>query len=184
MKKIISILILITLNSCSEKSELQKEFICETKSFSNAKEVADFKNKFSITYPKHWKTQLYFDSIQTQIIAADTTKNFTNTYTINVEYNSGDLELNDLFKTGILTELEEKGQQVLKSQSTVFKENPCFWTVSKGKKGAYAYFYFELFVKHNDLNYFKLTSEVYGSTNINDRFCESIAIMETLKLLD
>ena len=184
MKKITILLLLISLAGCSEKSNLQEEFICATKKFSNTEEVSDFKNKFSITYPKKWKTQLYFDSIQTQIITADTTRNFTDTYTINIEYNSGDLELNEKFRTGILTELSEAEQQVLKSKTTTFKGKPCFWTISKGKKATYDYFYFELFMKQNKLNYFKITSEVYGNTNIDTRFCESIAIIETLKFLD
>lgn len=179
-----SIFIVVLLSSCSKKTALQEEFICDTHTFSNTEKVADFKNKFNITIPKHWKTQLYFDTIQTQIITADTTKNFTNTYTINIEYNSGDLKIDDAFKTQIKTDLQNKQQYLLKSKVDYFKEKPCYWTVSKGKKQKFDYYYFELFVKQTKTHYFKITSEIYGNENISDRFCESVALIETLEVLD
>lgn len=182
-KIIITILLIVIINSCSKKSALQEEFICETESFSNTEVVTDFQNKFSITTPKHWKTQLYFDTVQTQIISADTTKNFTNTYTINIEYNSGNLEINEKFKSKVITELE-KTQITLKNKTATFKDKPSFWVISKGKKKQYDYYLFQLFVAYKATNYFKITSEVYGDTNIDERFCESIAIIETLEFLD
>lgn len=184
-KQVLIILIaIIGISSCSKKSNLQKEFICETLNFTNTETINDFKNKFSITIPKHWKTQLYFDNLQSQIFTADTTKNFTNTYQINFEYNSGDLKINEEFKTKIIEDLKTNNLQVLKSKQDNFKEKPSFWTVSKGKKVGYDFYYFEMFVKYNKINYYKITSDIYGDKNINERFCESIAIIEKMEFLE
>jgi len=186
MKSIISTLLLLSLfvTSCQQKSKLQKEFLCDTHRFNNTETVADFKNKFTLEIPKSWKTQLYFNTIQTQIMTADTTKNLTNTFTINVEYNSGTLEINNEFTTKILKDLEENNLQVLKNKNDVFNEKPSFWTVSKGKKMNFDFYYFELFVKQNNTHYFKLTSDIYGNENLDERFCESIALMESLTMIE
>ena len=182
---IITILLFtLTLLSCSKKTNLQKEFLCETESFSNTEEVIDFKNKFKVTLPKKWKTQLYFDNLQTQIMTADTTKNLTNTYTLIFEYNSGNLQVNDEFKKEELNNLKESNLQVLKNKIDIFNDKPCIWFVSKGKKLTYDYYYFELFIKQNKNHYFKISTDIYGDKNIDKRFCESIALMETLKILD
>lgn len=186
MKQVLAslLLTLILITSCSKKSNLQKEFICETQNFTNTETINDFKNKFSITIPKHWNTQLYFNNLQTQIFTADTTKNFTNTYKLNFEFNSGNLIVNDEFINQVKTNLKEKNLQILKTKVDEFKDKPSFWTVSKGKKATYDYYYFEMFVKYFNLNYFKITSEIYGTKNINERFCESIAIIEKMEFLE
>jgi len=183
-KKIYLLIIAATFFSCSKQSKLQKDFLCKNTSFSNIETVEDFKGKFSIDIPKHWKTQLYFDDIQTQIITADTTKNFTNTYAINTEYNSGNLIINDAFTTKIKEELDNNNLHILKEQIDIFKEKKCYWTVSQGKKTKYDYYFFELFVKSNKKNYLRITTDIYGSENIDDRFCESLSIIETLKILN
>ena len=177
-------LLILSILSCKQKTNLQKEFICETKSFSNTEIVSDFNNTFNITVPKHWKTQLYFNNLQTQIFTADTTKNLTNTYTLNFEYNSGDLIINDDFSNKIIKDLNQNNYILLKSKNDVFKNKPSIWFVSKGKKSDFDYFYFELYVKQTNTNYFKITSEIYGDKNLDERFCESIAVIETLKVLD
>ena len=186
MKFSITALLLVSIfvTSCQHKSKLQKEFLCDTHRFNDTETIADFKNKFTLEIPKSWKTQLYFDNVQTQIMTADTTKNLTNTYTINVEYNSGNLEINKEFTTKILNDLKEKQLQVLKNKKDVFNEKPSYWTVSKGKKLKYDFYYFELFVKQNNTHYFKLTSDIYGNENIDERFCESIALMESLTFIE
>ena len=186
MNKVIASLLflLIVITSCEKKSKLQEEFICETQSLSNTEIINDFKNKFRIEIPKHWKTQLYFDTVQTQIITADTTKNYTNTYTLNFEHNSGDLQINDAFKIKLKEELQQKQLQILKNKVDTFKEKPCIWIVSKGTKNNYDYYLFELFVKSKETSYYKISAEIYGDKNINQRFCESIAVIETLEFLE
>ena len=180
----ILLLVILSILSCKQKTNLQKEFLCEVKSISNTEEVIDFKNKFSIEIPKTWKTQLYYDTIQTQIMTADTTKNFTNTYALIFEYNSGNLKIDDTFLEEELQKLQKENLLVLKNKKDNFKGKPCIWFVSKGKKLKYDYYYFELFVKQNKNHYFKISSDIYGDENIDERFCESIAYIETLKFID
>lgn len=180
---ILSIVILI-LTSCEKKTKLQEEFLCKTHQFSNTETIADFKNKFTLEIPKHWKTELYFDNVQSQIFTADTTENLTQSYTVNVEYNSGDLQINNEFSTKIIQDLEAKQLQVLKNKNDIFNGKSSFWAVAKGKKQNFDYYYFELFVKENNTNYYKLSSEIYGNENIDERFCESIALMQSLTSID
>ena len=68
--------------SCSSKTGLNKEFSCNNYSIKNTKTTKDFKNKFELTIPTKWKTNLYYDNIQSSIYTADTTRQLTETVLI------------------------------------------------------------------------------------------------------
>lgn len=188
MNKIfILLLLLLVVVSCSkpiEITKLQNEFHCKMGSFSNTETVNDYKNKFNITVPKHWNTQLYFDNLQTQVFTADTTKNLTNSFTLNFEFNSGDLKIDDDFKNTEIKNLNESNLQVLKNKEDIFKDKSSIWFVSKGNKQNFDYYLFELFIKYNKVSYYKISSEIYGDENIDERLCKSIAVIETLQFLE
>lgn len=183
MKYLYLLIAVIILTSCEKQSNLQKDFICKTISFSNTKEILDFKKQFSIATPNNWKTNLYYDNTQTQIYTADTTKQLSETYILDIAFNSGELVLDDNFKNKIIIDLKEEQLQNLKFKFDTFKEKSCLWFVSKGMKKKLDYYYFQMFVLNSSTDYYEITTKIYGNELLDERLCESIAIISEMKFL-
>ncbi|AUC23323.1 hypothetical protein BTO15_15005 [Polaribacter sejongensis] len=78
MKNILFIILAsLVFFSCSHQTEIHKHFNCKPTTFKDLEEVKDVKNLFSLELPKSWKTNLYYDDIQSSIYTADTTKQLT-----------------------------------------------------------------------------------------------------------
>ncbi len=175
-------LILIVLVSCKKQTQLQKEFNCKTNSsFSDLEKIDDFKNKFSLQVPSKWATKLFYNNHETNIMTADSLKSFTKTYILDVSLVSGDLQLNEYFTTKTIQNLvTEESLVTIKHELTTFKDMPAIWFLSVGKSGDYKYHYFQLFAKNSPVDYFKITTKIYGDELIDERLCESIALMQKL----
>ena len=87
----------LLLFSCQNKSELSKEFNCESTTFKDLETVDDVKNLFSIEIPKNWKTNLYKDEVQSSIFTADTTKQLTETVLLDVTFIQNKLKFDEAF---------------------------------------------------------------------------------------
>ena len=181
--KILLITLSLYLISCSKPSKLQEEFNCKISNFSNTEKVIDIKETFELTIPKSWKTSLYYDTVQTQIFTADTTKQLTETYILDFALNSGELVLNEDFKTTVLTNLKEESLLNLKYSFDTFKEKPSLWFISKGQKQNKDYYYFQLFCINSPIDYYEITTKIYGDQLIDERFCESLALIEKINFL-
>lgn len=183
MKYLYLSITIIILTSCKKQSNLQKDFICKTISFSKTKEILDFKKQFSISTPNNWKTNLYYDNTQTQIYTADTTKQLSDTYILDIAFNSGELILDESFKNKIIEDLKEEQLQNLKFKFDTFKKKSCLWFVSKGMKKKLDYYYFQMFVLNSPTDYYEITTKIYGNELLDERLCESIAIISEMKFL-
>lgn len=184
MKSIFVLIIFsILLISCNKQSKLEKEFDCNTNvSFENLEKVADFNKKISLKTPKKWSTKLFYNNYETTIMTADSLKSFSNTYILNVSLISGDLVLNEAFTTNIKQNLTQKENlTTTKHQFDVFKKTPSVWFLSNGKKGKYDYHYFQLFIKKNETEYLEVSTKIYGDKLVNERLCESIALMNGIE---
>lgn len=178
------IVILITITSCSKKNNLKHQFNCKTINFSNIEEIIDMNKQFKLKVPKHWNTRLYFDNNQTQIYSADTTKQLSQTYILDISFNNGELILNEAFKDTIIKNLTQKEQlKNLQFQFDQFKEKPSLWLFSKGKNNNLTYHYFQLFVLNSPTNYYEITTKIYGDKLIEERLCESISFMDEIEFL-
>lgn len=185
MKNIILLLLLITSAISCKKSNLKSEFNCESTSLSyETKELRDVLKKFRATVPKKWKTQLYYDEYQSQLYSADTAKNLTETYIIDMSWHQGELTLDEFFDQKVKDTLAIKQQlSNVKSALSRFKDKPCYWNLSKGKTGKHDYHFLQVYVKTEPDEYFTFTTKVYGDTNIDERLCESIAIYDKVKFI-
>ena len=183
MKYLYVLVSIIFFVSCKKQSNLQKDFVCKTVSFSKTKEVVDFKKQFSIVTPSKWKTNLYYDNVQTQVYTADTTKQLTETYILDIALNSGELVLDTIFKNKIIQNLNIEKLQNLKYKFDTFKGKPSLWFVSKGKKKNLDYYFFQLFVQNSATDYYEMTTKIYGNKLLDERLCESIAIISKIKFL-
>ena len=168
MKNILVIFTAIFLfYSCSQQSEISKRFNCKPINYQNLEVVKDVKNLFSIEIPKTWKTNLYYDTLQSSIYTADTTKQLTESLLLDVTYIQKNINFDTSFKF----------------EETSFLEKPSYYTIYKKKKGAFDYQVCLLFIKLNKQNFILAKAEVYGDSVVNTRLCNAFALIEKIKII-
>ena len=75
----------ILLFSCKKELSINDIISCTSEvEFHHSKTIRDAKNNFEISLGEHWKRELYFDDHQSRIYAADTTRNFSSSFIIDV----------------------------------------------------------------------------------------------------
>ncbi len=185
MKKLIIIIIAIGFVSCQSNS-LRKEFNCETKTeFSELKEYRDFLKNFRIQVPKSWKTTLYYDEYSSDIYSADTTKQLTDSYVLEMSWKQGELILDKTFEEKIKDTLKLKEQlKIIKSGFGKFKEKPMYFNLSEGTRSGIKYKYLQVYLKTNIDEYITLTSKVFGDKLVNERLCASVELFDGLTLIE
>ncbi len=181
MKKILILLIVATLTSCSYKSKISKDLDCKTTSYHNLEVIKDFKENFTVQFPDNWKTNLYYDNNQSSIYSADTTKQLTETFLVDITQVSTKLELDtdfmQKFKTSLLN-----GQLVeTTSYETKFQGKETYYSRALGKKNNYTYEVCNLFIKTGENNYIHAKAEVYGDSLINERICNAMSLIEKIE---
>ena len=167
--------------SCNS-SELYKDFECNTQSFSNLEKTTDVRNLFSVKFPKHWKTNLYYDNSQTSIYSADTTKSLTKSTLIDVTYIHNSIAFNNAFLLKLIKKEKELQLQNVKAKEIVVLEKPSYIQQSKGKKGAYSYQILNVYSKINSDNFLHSKIEVYGDSLVNERICKAIDLLDKIEL--
>ncbi|WP_369047524.1 hypothetical protein [Tenacibaculum sp. UWU-22] len=172
----------ILLISCNS-SDLEKEFPCKnSSSYTHLETTNDIQNLFSISLPKHWKTNLYYDNTQTSIFSADTTTSLTKTTLIDVTLLYSPITFNEQFKQKITRENISEQLSFIKSKTLIFLNKPSYFTFSKGKKKKYTYHILTIYSKVNSENFLQTKIEVYGDSLINERFCKAIKLIEKIAL--
>jgi len=184
MKKKLILLISASLLffSCDKPSEISKSFNCEPSNFKNLEKVIDFKHLFSIEIPKNWKTNLYYDDFQSSIYTADTTKQLTESLLLDITFINKNINFDNPFKLQQEQENLSKNLIKIKSEEIILIDKPCYYTISKGKKGIYDYQVGHFFIKTNKENFILAKAEVYGDSLVNKRFCKAFALIENIKL--
>ena len=184
MKKYWIILIAsVVVISCSKQTALEKTFNCKATNLESLKPMLDFNKNFSINIPTDWKTNLYYNEFQSEIFTADTTKQLTDTYILNTSFNYGTLQLNHEFYAKTDSIFNSLNLKKVNSGNIQFQDKPSYWQIVKGEKNGFPYQQFSLYVVLSKNTYFNAVTEVYGETAINDRICESIAIINQIEFL-
>jgi len=177
----LSFLLLITLSSCTKQSLLEKTIGCSQKvSEFETKTFTDVKEYYKIAIPKTWKTKRFYSESQSDIFTADTVKQLTETYILDTSLKIGEFDLSKDFEDKII---EKSPYPVITSQFENIISKPSFWYISKGNKNNFPYHKLELFIKISEMAYFQINIEVYGDSNINERFCSGLNIIKTIELL-
>ncbi len=184
MHKLIIIFLAITILSC-KKNDLKKDFNCGTSlTYSDTKVVQDVMKKFTIKFPKNWDTKLYYDEFQSEIYSADTSKSLTQTYILDVSWHQGELTFDKAFVQAVKDTLAIKEKvSVVKSNFIRFKEKSGYWSLSKGKTGKYTYHFLQVYIKTHVDEYFTFTTKIYGDDRVEERLCESIALVDGIEFL-
>ncbi len=182
---IILLIIVISLTSC-QSNLLDKEFNCENSTnFTELKEYKDFLKNFTIDLPKDWKTSLYYNDYSSEIQSADTAKQLTKAYLLNIAWNQGELKLDETFANSINDSLRINDHlKVTKNGFGKFKNKPSYFNLSVGQDSGYPYQYLQVFIKTNVDEYITLTSKIYGKDDVDKRLCESIELFEGIQFLE
>lgn len=184
MRFLFSILsISLLLISCSNQSELSKNFECKNLSLENSEPIKDFNNNFILKIPRSWKTELYYDKIQSEIFTADTTKQLTETFILDASYNLGTIEFDKQFKFKMDSLQNSQNLRIISSKKGTFQSKPSFWYVSKGIKNGHPYHQFNLTVVLSENTYFNSYADIYGDEFIDERICKAIAIIDEIEFL-
>lgn len=183
MKSIIKFIPLVLLIISCNKTELQKQFSCNSESFSGKTEqVVDVKNIFSIQVPKHWKTNLFYDDIQSSIYFADTTKQLTETVLLDISQVIKEYNFNASFKKKLFKKDSVLQLNLIKEKSITLLEKPAYYRLSKGFKGKYQYQIVNIYIKQNTNSVYHIKIEVYGDVLTNQRLCKAMQLINTLEL--
>jgi hypothetical protein len=168
--------------SCTDTSEISKDFSCSNSAFNNLEMVDDIKNLFSIQLPTNWKINLYKDEVQSSIFTADTTKQLTETILLDVTFINNKINFDDAFL--LQQEQENLGRNLIKTKSKkiTLLEKPSIYIIYKGKKGKFKYQTCHTFVKIDEKNIIFAKTEIYGDSLVNQRFCTSFSLIENIKI--
>ena len=185
MKYLFALLIMIiTLSGCQNKS-IKDSFECNTKTnFANTEEIKAMLGHFKIQLPSDWKSELYYDEFQSRVYSADTTKQLTETYVIDVTWHQGEIQFNNDFETLVLNDLKINQQlSPLKSGFGSFMDYPGYFNLSIGNQSGFDHHFFQIFIKTAPDEYYTFTTKVYGSEFVEERICASISIFENISIL-
>ena len=181
MKKLILLISLVLIYSCGSKSQISKDLGCNPDSYGNLEVVEDVDKRFKVQLPDNWKTNLYFDSNQTSIFSADTTKQLTNTYTLDITYIYSELKLDEKFLQKFKTNLQKKQLVETTSYEFNFREKESYYSRALGKRGQFDYQICNIFIKVNSGNYIHAKTEVYGDSLVNERICSALSLIEKIE---
>ena len=105
------------------KSELSENMNCKPEQYANLETITDMDKQFKVTLPSHWKTfHLYYDENQTSIFSADTTKQLTDSYTIDITYVYDEIIFDDQFIQRFKKNLSDDLLVETNSYELMFKE--------------------------------------------------------------
>lgn len=184
MKKVLILLLTIALafNISCEKSEIEQSFQCNSDvNFSNTKTYEDVLKHFKIDIPKKWKTNLYYDEYQSELHSADTTKQLSKTYIIDVAWHQGELNFNDDFEKKINDKLSKEKLKAINSGYGNFKDLPMYFNYAKGVNLKFDYHLVQIYVLYKPDEYYLFSTKFYGDKYINERICESFSLFENIK---
>lgn len=182
MKTYIFALGLLLLTSC-KSSDFKKDFICNnTSSYSNLKTNTDFKNSFSVDFPKHWKVNLYYDNGQSSIYAADTTIGLTQSTLLDVSLIQSPISIDNSFIQKISTDNSNLKLKEVKGKLFDHYGNASYYSLANGKKGKYDYHILNLFSKINEASFLHVKTEIYGDSLVDERICKAIKLIDEIQL--
>ncbi|MGB0890891.1 MAG: hypothetical protein ACPGUU_00970 [Flavobacteriaceae bacterium] len=182
MKIPIVLLFTLLISSCKTKTDLEKDFNCSTPTVSKLETVKDMKSIFSLQLPKHWKTNLFYDSLQSSIYTADTTRQLTETTILDITLIQDSIALNQDLKLKFEQAQLQKKLIVTKSKNINLINKPSYYFLSKGNKNNYPYQSLDVYILMNESNFILAKAEVYGDSLVNQRLCEAINLIEKIKL--
>jgi len=177
------LLLLIFLSiSCTTPTDLDRVLNCNTNSYSDLETVLDAKKQFSVPLPKSWKTNLFFDEIQSSIYSADTTLQLTQTTLLDITLFEKSIDFSlDFKKKNYLTHYKNQLDEKISKELTVINK-PAYLTLSKGKKGRFSYQIAEIYIQTNPKQFILAKIEIYGDSVSKKRLCKAFKLIDKIDL--
>ena len=177
-------LVFFLLTGCKNTLDIEDSLSCKSKTPKNTVRVTDFKNNFSLPIPKSWKINHYYTTNQSEIFAADTLKQLSESYIIDASFNNGTLKLDDQFYKNADSILKMNQLIMIRSGRQDYDARKTYWYLVNGKKNGFTYHEFNWIIFLSENTYANMRTEVYGDQNINERICESISILKEIIFLE
>lgn len=176
--------LVLLLVGCQHKTDLSKTFSCKDRiQLQDIELVSDFNNNFNIKLPKYWNTKLYYDNVQSEIFSADTIKSLTDSYIINFAWVHDTIQISDKLQEKVLQISNKNAMKTAKESFHNFKGRKAYAHLGLGTSNDYSFRVFQYYIKFNEESYMRVKTEFYGDNNFESRFCEAIAIIETIDFL-
>ncbi|WP_442266434.1 hypothetical protein ACSIGC_01615 [Tenacibaculum sp. ZS6-P6] len=166
--------------SC-DSNELGKEFACEFPSPGNLETVEDFKKKFTVKFPKHWKINLYYEEAVSSIYAADTTLSLSKATLIDISFITNPDNIDNDFINKVKSDNKELQLEEVQSKQIKFKRNDAYYNLAKGKRGKFNYHILNLYGK-TETGFIHAKTEIYGDSLINERLCSAITLINNVRV--
>ncbi len=188
MKNLIHYLTILFLvffvSSCQKKATLNNVLkINNSLQFTHDKTIRDVKNNFEITIGKHWKRELYYDAAQSRIYAADTTRNFSSSFIIDVTCFTGKIILDDTFTDKLSNDITKFPKNYIINKGSLELQNkPAYCVYSFEKLSQTAIYNIECYLPDGE-RYYVLKSTINGSEHLSKNVSETIKIFNSLNIL-
>ena len=181
MRFLLSFLSFLLISSCNDKSDLLKSIDCPQNHFFNLETIEDVKKSFSVQFPDHWKTNLYYDENQSSIYAADTTKQLTKSMLLDITSVPKKITFDTLFVKKYKENLRQQNLKEIFAKELNFQNNKAYYSKAIGKKRSFDYHIVNIFVAISQNHYIHGKIEVYGDSLVSQRICEGLHLIEKIK---
>jgi len=178
------LLAIVLITGC-QNSKFERDFDCDTPvQFTNTKTYKDVLSHFKVDVPNNWKTKLYYDEYQSTLYTADTTKQLSESYIIDVTWRQGELVFDADFEERVAANVSNEHNLIpVKSGRGEFLGKPSYYHISTGKNATMNWHHLQVYVQSGTDDYYLLTSKIYGSDFVNERICASFGLFKTISFL-
>jgi hypothetical protein len=169
------------MGSCSPGSSFKPFFNCHTSLDEKTERVEEFEKNFSVQIPQSWKTELYYDNQRTGIMTADTTRYYSQAYTLEFFLVKSGIDISGKLQSDLDSIMKGNGFHVLKNELTSFRGKPACLHWSQGKEKDISVHVLQHYVKINPDNYLISQCKIFGDNDVQSRLCEALSIIESLQ---
>ena len=178
------LMVLFLAISCQKTSTIYDVLECkQATSFQHSKTIRDVQNHFEINIGENWKRELYVDDYQSRIYAADTTRNYSSSFIVDITRFKGKIIIEDAFKEQLIKTLEKKPNNYVINEGFIeFKKKKSYTLFSFEKQNEQQIYTLECYVPSGEY-YYLLISTIHGSHDLTNNVLESLQVFNSLKLL-
>ncbi len=177
-------LLLISILSISCKKDLWEDmFGCDGHDLTKKTEkVEGFKKNFTVSIPGHWKTELYYDAGHSVIMTADTTRFYTDAFTLDFTVVEGKMIPPGRLLHGLDSVMRASGFSVLRD--TLFQNGgmpaALHWS-RKGEADSQIHV-LQYYLIIDPEKYLQTQCKIFGDKQVDERLCEALAVIKTIEI--